>query len=199
VIEDEADMAQSFLVVSALLTTVLTPALIILLRALTAPFGEIFGYLPAGPTPLIFALLVQYHAIVPPTYKYRLALSTAAPTSTDQFVGLTLSNKTYRYLLAVQLALFQWPGSVVAAGVGWIVGHSWRSGLLPGALTRWRIPGWMVGVRAQKRTDEFEGLRRRLEGENSATATGVQSQAQAEAGRRRTMGQQLMDQFRNAL
>ena len=75
--------------------------------------------------------------------------------------------------------------------------------MLPGSLTRWRIPGWMLGIRAPKRTEEFEGLRRRLEGENSASATtsGMQTERhlQGETGRRRTMGQQLLDQFRGAL
>jgi len=187
----------SFILVSALLTTVFPPALALVLRPLTL---GMFNYLPAGPTPIIFAILAQYHAMIPPIYKYRLALS-ASPPSLDDFVGLTFSNKSYRYALAVQLALFQWPGSLLAAAVGWIVGYSWRNDLLPGALARWRIPGWMVGVRAHRRSDEFEGLRRRLEGENSATATatGVQSQADSAAGRRRTMPQQLLDQFRGAL
>lgn len=173
------------------------PALTFLLRPLTF---RLINYLPAGPTSIIFAILAQYHAMIPHIYKYRLALSTSPPTN-DQFVGLTFSDKSYRYLLALQLALFQWPGSLLAAASGWIVGHAWRNGVLPGALTGWRIPGWMVGIRTPKRTGEFEGLRRRLEGENSASATttGMQTLAQDEAGRRRTMGQQLFDQFRGAL
>lgn len=71
-----------------------------------------------------------------------------------------------------------------------MVGYAWRSDLLPGALTRWRLPGWMVGMRGSKRSQEFEGLRRRLEGENipSATATGAQGQGEGDAGRRRTLG-----------
>ncbi len=172
----------------------LVPALTFILRPLTLGF---LNYLPAGPTPIVFAILAQYHAIIPCIYRYRLALS---PTS-EPFRGLTFSDKSYRYLLAIQLALFQWPGSLLAAAVGWIVGYSWRNDMLPGTLTRWRIPGWLVGIRSQRRSDEFEGLRRRLEGENapSATATGVQNQPQGEAERRRTMGQQLLDQFREAL
>ena len=189
---------QSFVLISAVLTTIFPPALIFILRPLS--FGVI-NYLPAGPTPIIFAVLAQYHAIIPQTYKYRLALSDATAPD-DQFVGLTFSDKTYRYVLALQLALFQWPGSLLGAGIGWIVGYLWRNGMLPAALARWRIPGWMVGIRTHRRSEEFEGLRRRLEGENapSALATGAQGQhAQGEAGRRRTMGQQLMDQFRGAL
>lgn len=55
----------------------------------------------------------------------------------------------------------------------------------------------MVGIRTLRRSEEFEGLRRRLEGEGAtATATGVQTNADAEAGRRRNIGQQIVDQFR---
>jgi hypothetical protein len=70
--------------------------------------------------------------------------------------------------------------------------------VLPGAATRWRIPGWMVGIRTQKRAEDFEGLRRRLEGENTALATGSDGRLGGEVGRRRTLGRQLLDQFRGA-
>jgi hypothetical protein len=51
--------------------------------------------------------------------------------------------------------------------------------------------------------DQFEGMRRRLESEGAstgATASGLQQQQQvgAEASRRRTMGQQLLDEVRGA-
>jgi hypothetical protein len=162
-------------------------------------FGA-FNYLPAGPTPIIFAILAQYHVIIPHIYKYRLALSASPPTD-DEFVGLTFSDKSYRYLLALQLALFQWPGSLLGALVGWVVGYMWRNDLLPGLLTRWRIPGWMVGIKAQKRTEGFEGLRRRLEGDASATgaSTGLQGSGEGDAGRRRTMGQQIIEQVRGVI
>lgn len=170
------------------------------LRPLTA---GLTNYMPAGPTPVLFAVLAQYHAMVPHMYKYRIATSPAdddGPAS-----GVTLSDKSFRYAIAFHLSLLQWPGSLVGALAGWVVGHSWREGLLPAALVRWRLPGWMLGLRATGRHGgEFEGLRRRLEGESSgaaAVATGVegrQGEEQAE-GRRRTMGQQIMAQFREAL
>lgn len=160
------------------------------LRPLTA---GVFNYLPAGPTPLIFAILSQYHAVIPHIYKYRLALTTASPSTSDDAAGVTFSDKSYRYFLALQLALFQWPGSLLGAIVGWVVGYAWRGDLLPGVLTAWRLPGWVVGLRTPKGSQEFEGLRRRLEGENatSATASGAQGQDEGEAGRRRTLGQVL--------
>jgi hypothetical protein len=139
--------------------------------------------------------------MVPHIYKYRLALSASPPTD-ENFVGLTFSDKSYRYLLAAQLALFQWPGSLLGAVIGWLVGYSWRTDLLPGALMKWRIPGWLVGIRTEKRGEDFEGLRRRLEGETpsatAATSTGAQGRPDADAGRRRTIGQQIIDQVRGA-
>lgn len=182
---------KSFLAVSYIITSVVTPTLLTLfLRPLTA---GLFNYLPAGPTPLIFAVLSQYHAIIPHIYKYRMALTTSSPSTSEDAAGVTFSDKSYRYFLALQLALFQWPGSLLGAIVGWIVGYAWRSDLLPSALTRLRLPGWVVGMRTPKSSQEFEGLRRRLEGENatSATASGVQGQDDTEAGRRRTFGQVL--------
>lgn len=167
----------------------------VVLRPLS--FGVI-DFLPAGPTPIIFAILAQYHALVPHTYKYKVALSTGAPSS-DDTAGLTFSDKSSRYLMAIQLALFQWPGSLLGATVGWVVGYFWRNELLPGALTQWRVPGWVVGIRSQKRSGEFEGLQRRLEGESSTgTASGVQATAEGEPNRRRTMGQQLLEEVRGA-
>lgn len=183
---------------SGALTTILTSGLLVFaVRPLT--FGLI-DYLPAGPTPLIFAILAQYHGMVPHLYRYRLATGggregSAGAGSTseeDDFRGLTFSDKSYRYALALQLALFQWPGSMLGAGVGWVVGHAWRNDLLPGKLTAWRLPGWMVGQRAQKsRSDEFEGLRRRLQGEENAagasaaaTASGIQGREDGVARRR---------------
>ncbi|KAI2617450.1 hypothetical protein GGR54DRAFT_607768 [Hypoxylon sp. NC1633] len=185
----------SFVFVTSLLTSIITPAILALfLRPLTL---GLFNYLPAGPTPILFAVLAQYHAMIPPIYKYKVATSVSTPAD-DQAQGIMFSDKSYRYLLALQLALFQWPGSLLGALIGWLVGISWRMEILPRALIRWRLPGWVVGVRTQRRSQEFEGLRRRLEGEGASTAaaTGVQSQSGAEGGRRRTMGQQVMDQFR---
>lgn len=154
--------------------------------------------MPAGPTPIIFALLAQYHAMVPHMYKYRIATSEAPPTN-EPFRGLTFSDKSYKYAIALHLALLQWPGSVIGAVVGWIVGYSWREGLFPPALVRWRVPGWVVGMSTQRRTAEFEGLRRRLEGEDTAATTGARAPTEGQPERRRTMGQQIIDQVREVL
>jgi len=186
----------SFILLCYPLTTLISPMLLaLLIRPLS--FGAV-NYLPAGPTPIIFALLAQYHAVIPHVYKYRMATS-ASPPSNAPFVGLTFSDKTYVYVPAIQLSLSQFPGSLLCAVTGWVVGYAWRNELLPGAVTRWRIPGWMVGMRGQKRGEGFEGLRRRLEDENvdTATATGADGRLGGEVGRR-TLGRQLIDQFRGA-
>ncbi|CAK7241967.1 MAG: hypothetical protein STHCBS139747_003440 [Sporothrix thermara] len=190
----------SFIAVVSLISAVVPPMLLFVLRTLTN--GHV-NYLPAGPTAVVFAILAQYYSIVPHRYTYRIAFSSKeqpAAGADDNFTGLTFSDKSYRYFLAAQLALFQWPGSILSAAVGWILGHAWRNDVLPGRLTEWRVPGWLVGMRPQKRRDEFEGLRRRLEGENATgNATGVDGQAEGVAGRRRAMGQQILDQFREPM
>jgi hypothetical protein len=191
-------------VVSYLIAAMAVPIISMILRPLTAGFLD---YVPAGPTPILFAALFQYQAMVPHLYKYRIATSEAQPTD-DPFTGITLSDKSLKYAVAIHLSLLQWPGSVLAAVVGWVTGYAWREGMLPPALVQWRLPAWMLGLGASSRTREFEGLRRRLEGESGATATavatgaegqGVLPQEQNQPERRRTMGQQIMDQFRESL
>jgi hypothetical protein len=173
-------------------TTIIPPLILgLVLRPLS--FGYI-NYLPAGPTPLLFALLAQYHATIPHVYKYRLATSASSPVN-EPFRGLTFSDKSYAYLLAVQLALSQFPGSLLGALVGWAAGYSYRNEILPMAANQFRIPGWMVGIQGVKREEGFEGLRRRLEGENEAAATGSDGRTGGQV-QRRPMIRQLIDQFR---
>lgn len=133
-------------------------------------------------------------------YKLRMALTNQPPSSAGDAQGLIFSDKSLRYGLALQLALFQWPGSLLGAAVGWIVGHAWREDMLPGALTRWRVPGWVVGMRSTRREQEFEGLRRRLEGEGEGEArtTGVDEEGEGEAARRRPLGT-VLDQVSGAI
>lgn len=72
---------------------------------------------------------------------------------------------------------------------------------MPGRLTRWRVPGWVVGEKMVKREEGFESLRRRLEGEeggSAAAATGSDGRLGGEVGRRRPLARQLVDQFRGA-
>lgn len=175
-------------------TLLLPPTLITVLRPLT--FGA-FNHLPAGPTPLIFALLAQYHAAIPTVYKYRIVTSDAPASASraSEVSGLVFSDKSLVYLLAGQLALSSFPGSALAAGVGWLIGVAWRGEWGPGAWSRLRLPGWIVGEKKAEIGEGFEGLRRRLEGEGSGS--GVDGRREGET-RRRTLGRGILDQFRGA-
>ncbi|KAJ9656634.1 hypothetical protein H2201_008483 [Coniosporium apollinis] len=193
----------SFLLSTAPYTTLLPPLLLALvLRPLT--FGHL-NHLPAGPTPIVFALLAQFHAAIPSIYRYRIALAVPSTprntatageggSSTDGISAITLTSKTLNYLLPLQLALSQLPGSAISAAIGWAIGHAYRNDLLPGA-SAWRVPGWVVGERKEDR-GRFEGLRRRLEGE-AGQASGTESRrGSAVEGRRRTLGAAFVEQFR---
>ncbi|KAF2860634.1 hypothetical protein K470DRAFT_246881 [Piedraia hortae CBS 480.64] len=185
----------SFILTTFPYTTLLPP---LLLAAVIRPLsGGWINAIPSGPTPLIFALLVQYHAAVPYVYKYRLSGSLPAPSdpasSQTREYGLTLTSKCTSYILPLQLALTQLPGSALTAAVGWIIGLSYRRDLLPGAAT-WRLPSWAVGGGAQRR--RYDSLRRRMEGEAGRT-TGVEAgTTNAEATRRRGVVGDLLNQFR---
>lgn len=149
---------------------------------------------------MIFALLAQYHAGIPHVYKYRIATSASPSAQTPQ--GFVVSDKSTTYLLAAQLALAQFPGSTIAAVVGWLVGYAWRNEILPGG-ARWRVPRWVTGKVETATGRQYEGLRRRLEGESSAagTASAVEGDENRGGGvgrQRRTLGTQIMDQFRGA-
>ncbi|KAL1652293.1 hypothetical protein SLS58_000420 [Diplodia intermedia] len=187
-------------IVSTLPYTTLLPPLILALVVRPLTFNHA-NYLPAGPTPLLFAILAQYHASIPRIYRYKLttkapsAINTSTnsdPTAANaagrqqqgqQRAGggggsggfdasITLSSKTLHYLLPVQLALSALPGSAVGAAVGWCVGYAWRNEMLPWT-NGWRIPGWLVGEQkaAGGGRREFEGLRQRMEREHGAAAT----------------------------
>jgi len=151
------------------------------------------NYLPAGPTAIIFALLAQYHAAIPYMYKYQLSASDTSSPSTTASSAINLTSKSTSYLLPLQLALSQLPGSAIVAAVGWLVGYAYRREILPGAAT-WRIPDWSAGKRER---EGFEGLRRRMEGE-AATASGSTRGEETDGNRRRTIGGQLLDQFRGS-
>ena len=165
----------------------------ILLATVIRPlsFGRI-NYLPAGPTPILFALMAQYHAAIPYNYKYRVSSGISTESPSSQAYGLMLTSKSTSYLLPLQLALAQFPGSVIGAGIGWIIGFAYRREILPGA-ARWRIPTWVVGGQEQK--ERYDNLRRRMEGE-AGRATGVDNNR--ERARRRGVVGGLIDQFRGA-
>ena len=167
-------------------TSILSPLLLIILRPLSF---NVFNHMPAGPTPLIFALLVQFHAAVPTIYKYRIVTSSSSASDQDPS-GLVFSDKTMTYLLGAQLALTSLPGSALAASVGWLTGSLWRDEIGPTIWVNWRVPGWVVGEgKAQSRRDP-KSLRRRMQGEEG-TLTGPDT---ADGGvKRRRLTREVVD------
>ncbi|TKA59744.1 hypothetical protein B0A55_12901 [Friedmanniomyces simplex] len=181
----------SFLLSTLPYTTLLPPILLAtVLRPLS--FGRI-NYLPAGPTPLLFALMAQYHAAIPYIYKYRLSSGMGSSGNEQTEYGMNLTSKSTSYILPLQLALSQFPGSAIAAAIGWLVGFAYRREILPGA-TRWRVPEWVIGGTGQK--GRYNSLRRRMEGE-AGRATGVDNDNREQPRRRGVVGG-LVDQFRGA-
>ncbi|PGH11657.1 hypothetical protein AJ80_07024 [Polytolypa hystricis UAMH7299] len=147
----------SFILTTLPYTTLLAPLLLaLLLRPLSL---NTMNYLPAGPTSILFAILAQYHAAIPQTFKYRISTSTSSdpppppppPSSSSSpssppTTQSHLSDKSTTYLVAAQLALAQFPASLIPALSGWIIGHAWRAELLPGrSAIHWRVPGWVYG------------------------------------------------------
>lgn len=197
-----ADSASQSFVLSTLPYTALLPPLLLALVLRPLTFGRA-NYLPAGPTAIVFALLAQYHAAVPYEYKYRVATSplasaspgltttaasttgnsnTSASNPSTRTTGLTLTSKTLSYIPALQLALAQLPGSLLAAAAGWAVGLAYRHDALPGA-GAWRVPAWVVGERRARGAREgFEGLRRRMEDQAGGSGSGRE---EGEGGGRR--------------
>ncbi|PWY93396.1 hypothetical protein BO94DRAFT_510868 [Aspergillus sclerotioniger CBS 115572] len=197
----------TFLLTTLPYATLLPPLLLILvLRPIT--LGKL-NYLPSGPVATLFALLAQYHASIPHTFRYQISTASASPSTstkdqpqpTSKFLTLSLSDKSTTYLVAAQLALSQFPAMVLPAAVGWLVGVAWRMEFLPGT-GEWRVPAWVVGEKERMvvagngggESGRYEDLRRRLEGEAmaaSASASASSSAADASgegAGQRRRNG-----------
>lgn len=103
------------------------------------------------------------------------------------------------YMLPLQLALGQFPSSILPAAVGWVVGYAYRNDVLPA--TSWRVPAWVVGQKSTR--PNMEALRRRLEGEDSdrgytsATAGGPAEGAQARGRMTQLFGEQFFGRREN--
>ncbi|KAK9233933.1 hypothetical protein V1525DRAFT_367739 [Lipomyces kononenkoae] len=135
----------SMLILSYAFTFLLAPGILILLKIVPSYPAN---YLPPGPTPIVFAALALYHDMIPSVYKFRIS---SAPPSADESTDsssssattphtITLSDKIFVYILSVQVAIAQMPGSLICAFTGWFVGVLWTREVLPGR--NWRIPEW---------------------------------------------------------
>ncbi|KAN0097204.1 hypothetical protein V8E55_001650 [Tylopilus felleus] len=174
----------SFTLVSTLMSTILEFSSLILFHR----FG--INHIPPGPTALVFSILYQWYRLVPPAYHFRI-------------FGVSLSNKSFTYILASQLALGHLPGSLASAAIGLLVGFIYRSELIniktwrvsPGVIrfsTRFllpligstRSPRWLNRARPD-RQDELvndEIITTARPSASTAQADGAPSQAQGEAG-----------------
>ncbi|KAG5517909.1 hypothetical protein PMAC_000364 [Pneumocystis sp. 'macacae'] len=122
----------SFIILSLIYTSILTP---LFLGAVIKPLSSgRYQYIPPGPTALFFSVLAQYHAIIPSSYNFKVLNS----PSFNHKKGLIMSNKIYMYIVSFQLLFAQSPGSIISAGIGWLIGRLYVFKYLPGA--NWKIP-----------------------------------------------------------
>jgi len=61
--------------------------------------------------------------------------------------SVLVSSKFTAYILPLRLAMSSGSGSMIVAGVGWLVGMTWRRGILPGC-------GWRVGNKPLVKTEQ---------------------------------------------
>jgi len=132
--------------------------------------GGWWGYVPAGPSSVVIAVVAVWRREVPRLGGVKVLLDGHEREERDASTarGLELSDKWTVYVLAAQLALSQFPFGLLHAAVGWLVGSAWTEELVPGGLVRWRVPAWVVGEDARYKSGrgQFEGLRRRLQEED---------------------------------
>ncbi|KAF7722722.1 hypothetical protein EC973_002815 [Apophysomyces ossiformis] len=81
--------------------------------------------IPGGPYALIFAMLYQYHRIVPITYRFRI-------------FGITFNDKMFVYILALQIFLSQFFTTIAPCSCGLMAGALYRSDI--GSIKQWRFP-----------------------------------------------------------
>ncbi|EED24226.1 conserved hypothetical protein [Talaromyces stipitatus ATCC 10500] len=215
----------TFLVTVLPYTTIITPLfLALVLRPLS--LGTL-NYLPSGPTAVLFALLAQYHSSIPHTFKYRISTTGGsanrqnttssneenANDNSKRSLTILLSDKSTTYLVAAQLALSQFPASLLPAFVGWAIGTSWRADILPGSRS-WRVPAWIVGEKETRRptgnssaasghgvggdgedSERYADLRRRLDAASAAAAQqGTSSGVEGSSGQ--SQRRPLLERFR---
>ena len=154
----------SFVLVSWACLTILIPSIALVLKIST--FGA-YNYIPAGLVGIVYAVMAAWQEEVPRLYRYKILTSAAESPADVDAKGIVLSDKSMTYLLALQLALTQFPYNLLPAAIGWVVGSAWMGELLPAGMGRYRVPPWVVGQSRLKERGQYEGLRRRLEEEGS--------------------------------
>ncbi|KAG2206105.1 hypothetical protein INT47_003754 [Mucor saturninus] len=90
-------------------------------------FGARIGLksIPGGPFALLFAVLYQYHRLIPVTYRFRV-------------FGITMNDKLFLYILAFQLAVSQSLQTITPALCGILSGALYRTDIAN--IKQWRFP-----------------------------------------------------------
>ncbi|KAG2174797.1 hypothetical protein INT43_005859 [Umbelopsis isabellina] len=109
----------AFIAISWVLSTLLEIGALVMLSKLG------LRSIPAGPFAILFAMLYQYHRIIPSTYKFKI-------------FGATLSDKMYIYVIATHLMLSQSLATLAPALCGLFAGALYRSDIV--GIKRWRFP-----------------------------------------------------------
>lgn len=130
--------------------------------------GGWWGYVPAGPSAVVIAVVAVWRREVPRLGGVKILLGGHADGDREVARGIELTDKWTVYMLAAQLALSQFPFGLLHAAVGWLVGSAWTEELVPAGLVRSRVPAWVVGEDGKRKNGrgQYEGLRRRLQEED---------------------------------
>ncbi|KAI0082497.1 hypothetical protein K474DRAFT_1611586 [Panus rudis PR-1116 ss-1] len=113
----------SFALLATAINSLTTFVTMLIIQAVPR-LGQIFNYIPAGPTALVFSIIYQYLRLVPQAYQFKI-------------FGIGMSDKIWFYVLAFQLAISQLPASMVPTAVGLLTGALYRSDFLQ--LKGWRL------------------------------------------------------------
>lgn len=128
-------------------TSICVPAI---LAFAIRPFSAKANLLASGLTPTIFAILYQYHALIPSSRLFHSA-TTDTPDEERDSTGNwpdMFTDKFWIYALATQLATCRLPVSLVGAATGWLIGSIYHTSL---PLSRWRLP-WFISKQLQGTT-----------------------------------------------
>lgn len=129
-----------------------------------------WGYIPSGMTGVVVALVAVWRDEIPKLGGFKILLDDdPEKVRAGTARGIEFTDRWTAYLLTAQLALSQFPYSLLPASVGWVVGIAWAEELVPGGIVRWRVPAWTVGEDSRAKRSgqrQYEGLRRRLQEEN---------------------------------
>ena len=108
-------------------TSLIAPAILAVLQPLSGT-----NIMSSGLTPTLFAILYQYHMIIPSSYNLNVSLGSS---------GFIVTDKVFLYAIAAQLAASSLPGSLIAAATGWLVGALYHSNVISKS---WRLPSMIT-------------------------------------------------------